>query len=131
MKQLMESKMKKFIIKLLFSRRQRSSEFGSALGLTKRSNIVRPFPAAAQPARKPVSPQPKPEPRNSVSESNRGRRKAAEPVDDIDDEDDDDYYDDDEEEDDKKGGFLFCLFKKHKNFDDDDFDDEDDDDFDD
>ena len=87
--------------------------------------------AAAQPARKPVSPQPKPEPRNSVSESNRGRRKAAEPVDNIDDEDDDDYYDDDEEEDDKKGGFLFGLFKKHKNFDDDDFDDEDDDDFDD
>lgn len=87
--------------------------------------------AAAQPARKPVFPQPKPEPRNSVSESNRGRRKAAEPVDNIDDEDDDDYYDDDEEEDDKKGGFLFGLFKKHKNFDDDDFDDEDDDDFDD
>ena len=53
----MESKMKKFIIKLLFSPRQRSSEFGSALGLTKRSNIVRPFPAAAQPAqarRRPV-----------------------------------------------------------------------------
>lgn len=87
--------------------------------------------AAAQPVRKPVSPQPKPEPRNSVSESNRGRRKAAEPVDDIDDEDDDDYYDDDEDDDDKKGGFLFGLFKKHKNFDDDDFDDEDDDDFDD
>ena len=53
----MESKMKKFIIKLLFSPRQRSSELGSALGLTKRSNIVRPFPAAAQPAqarRRPV-----------------------------------------------------------------------------
>ena len=53
----MESKMKKFIIKLLFSPRQRSSELGSALGLTKRSNIVRPFPTAAQPAqarRRPV-----------------------------------------------------------------------------
>ena len=104
---------------------------------TRRIAIASPFEglfaiaAAAQPARKPVSPQPKPEPRNSVSESNRGRRKAAEPVDNIDDEDDDDYYDDDEEEDDKKGGFLFGLFKKHKNFDDDDFDDEDDDDFDD
>ena len=49
--------MKKFIIKLLFSPRQRSSELGSALGLTKRSNIVRPFPTAAQPAqarRRPV-----------------------------------------------------------------------------
>ena len=53
----MESKMKKFIIKLLFSPRQRSSELGSALCLTKRSNIVRPFPTAAQPAqarRRPV-----------------------------------------------------------------------------